>query len=150
MTVPATAPVTAEDLKRSGWSVVEATGFISHIGPLWQRTVDGTYEYALLTEDKHHNRRGVVQGGVVMTIADRTCGMTARYVTGQPAMVTVQFDTQFIDAAKIGEPMISRPRVVRATRSLIFMQTEISAAERIIATASGVFRIFNERTIASA
>jgi acyl-coenzyme A thioesterase PaaI-like protein len=40
--------------------------------------------------------------------------------------------------------------VVRATRSLIFMQTEISAAERIIATASGVFRIFNERTTASA
>ncbi|MBS0528364.1 MAG: PaaI family thioesterase [Proteobacteria bacterium] len=150
MTAPATVSATAEDLKRSGWSMVEATGFISHVGPLWQRTVDGAYEYALLTEDKHHNRRGVVQGGVVMTIADRTCGMTARYVTGQPAMVTVQFDTQFIDAAKIGELMISRPRVVRATRSLIFMQTEVSAAERIVATASGVFRIFNERTTASA
>ena len=101
--------------------MVEATGFISHVGPLWERTVDRAYEYALLTEDKHHNRRGVVQGGVVMTIADRTCGMTARYVTGHPAMVTVQFDTQFIDAARIGELMISRPRVVRATRSLVFM-----------------------------
>ena len=62
------------------------------------------------------------------------------------AMVTVQFDTQFIDAARIGELMISRPRVVRATRSLIFMQTEITAAERCVATASGVFRIFSDRS----
>jgi acyl-coenzyme A thioesterase PaaI-like protein len=142
------APRTAEDLKAQGWSMVEATGFISHVGPLWQRTVDGTYEYALLTEDKHHNRRGVVQGGVVMTIADRTCGMTARYVTGQSAMVTVQFDTQFVDAAKIGELMISRPRVVRATRSLIFMHTELTAENRCIATASGVFKIFSDRPAA--
>ncbi|MBN9006979.1 MAG: PaaI family thioesterase [Rhizobiales bacterium] len=140
--------MTADDLRAQGWHMVEGTGFISHIGPLWERTVDGNYEYALLTEDKHHNRRNVVQGGVVMTIADRTCGMTARYVTGHPAMVTVQFDTQFIDAAKIGELMISRPRVVRATRSLIFMHTEITAADRCIATASGVFRIFNERPAA--
>ena len=143
-----TGPValTAEDLKTQGWRMVEATGFISHVGPLWERTVDRAYEYALLTEDKHHNRRNVVQGGVVMTIADRTCGMTARYVTGHPAMVTVQFDTQFIDDARIGELMISRPRVVRATRSLIFMQTEITAAERCVATASGVFRIFSDRS----
>ncbi|MGN6114065.1 MAG: PaaI family thioesterase [Nitrobacter sp.] len=140
------AALTAEDLKTQGWRMVEATGFISHVGPLWERTVDRAYEYALLTEDKHHNRRNVVQGGVVMTIADRTCGMTARYVTGHPAMVTVQFDTQFIDAARIGELMISRPRVVRATRSLIFMQTEITAAERCVATASGVFRIFSDRS----
>lgn len=142
------AAMTADDLRAQGWHMVEGTGFISHIGPLWERTVDGNYEYALLTEDKHHNRRNVVQGGVVMTIADRTCGMTARYVTGHPAMVTVQFDTQFIDAAKIGELMISRPRVVRATRSLIFMHTEITAADRCIATASGVFRIFSERPAA--
>jgi acyl-coenzyme A thioesterase PaaI-like protein len=146
MTEP--AAMTADDLTAQGWRRVEGTGFISHIGPLWERTVDGNYEYALLTEDKHHNRRNVVQGGVVMTIADRTCGMTARYVTGHPAMVTVQFDTQFIDAAKIGELMISRPRVVRATRSLIFMHTEITAADRCVATATGVFRIFNERPAA--
>jgi acyl-coenzyme A thioesterase PaaI-like protein len=146
MTEP--AAMTADDLTAQGWRRVEGTGFISHIGPLWERTVDGNYEYALLTEDKHHNRRNVVQGGVVMTIADRTCGMTARYVTGHPAMVTVQFDTQFLDAAKIGELMISRPRVVRATRSLIFMHTEIIAADRCVATATGVFRIFNERPAA--
>ena len=30
-----------EKLKASGWTVVETTGFLHLIGPLWQRVVDG-------------------------------------------------------------------------------------------------------------
>ena len=39
--------------------------------------VDGEHEYALLTEDKHHNRRGLVQGGVLMTFGDPAEGCAA-------------------------------------------------------------------------
>src|ERR1700709_181194 len=115
----------AEKLKSLGWSMVDATGFIALVGPLWHRIVDDAHEYALITEDKHHNRRGVVQGGVYMTFADRTCGMTARFVSGTPSPATVQMDTHFVDSAKIGEILMSTPRVVRATRSLIFIKTEV-------------------------
>ena len=73
----------AAKLKSDGWKIVETTGFMHLIGPLWQRLVDGEHEFALITEDKHHNRRGLVQGGVLMTFADRTCGMTARFVSGK-------------------------------------------------------------------
>ena len=132
---------TAEKLKSLGWSVVDATGFIALVGPLWHRVVNDVHEYALIAEDKHHNRRGVVQGGVLMTFADRSSGMTARYVSGKTSLATVQFDTQFVDAAKIGEILISKPRVVRATRSLIFMTIELTAGERCVAMASGVFKI---------
>ena len=131
----------AAKLKSDGWRVVEATGFIQLIGPFWQRLVNGEPEYALITEDKHHNRRGLVQGGVTMTFADRTCGMTARHVSGKPTMATVQLDVHFVEAGKIGEILISRPRVVRATRSLIFINTEITVDKRCIAMASGVFKI---------
>jgi len=131
----------AEKLKSLGWSKVDATGFIALVGPLWQRVVDDAHEYALMAEDKHHNRRGVVQGGVLMTFADRTCGMTARFISGSPSLATVQFDTQFVDAAKIGEILLSKPRVIRSTRSLIFVTTEVSAGERCVAMASGVFKV---------
>jgi acyl-coenzyme A thioesterase PaaI-like protein len=131
----------AEKLKSLGWSSVDASGFIALVGPLWHRVVDGLHEYALVAEDKHHNRRGVVQGGVLMTFADRSCGMTARFVSGSPSLATVQFDTQFVDAAKIGETLLSKPRVVRSTRSLIFMTTELTAGERCVAMASGVFKV---------
>ena len=128
-------------LKSDGWKMVETTGFIQLIGPLWQRQIDGAHEYALVAEDKHHNRRGLIQGGVLMTFADRTCGMTARFVTDKPTMATIQLDVHFVESGKIGETLISRPRVVRATRSLIFVNTEVTVDKRVIATANGVFKI---------
>ena len=131
----------AAQLKSDGWKIVEATGFIELVGPLWERSVDGAHEYALITQDKHHNRRGLVQGGVLMTFADRTCGMTARYVSGKQMLATVQLDTHFVAASKIGEILISRPRLVRSTRSLIFITTEVTVDKRCIVMASGVFKI---------
>ena len=131
----------AAKLKSDGWKIAETTGFMQLIGPLWERLVDGELEFALITEDKHHNRRGLVQGGVLMTFADRTCGMTARFVTGKPTMATAQLDVHFVESGKIGEMLVSRPRVVRATRSLIFMSTEITVDKRVIAMANGVFKI---------
>jgi acyl-coenzyme A thioesterase PaaI-like protein len=131
----------AAKLKSDGWSIVETSGFLHLVGPLWQRLVNGEHEYALIAEDKHHNRRGLVQGGLLMTFADRTCGMTARYVSGRPTLATVQLDTHFVDSGKIGEILLSKPRVVRSTRSLIFVSTEVTAEKRCIAMASGVFKI---------
>src|SRR5437588_7994795 len=122
----------ADKLKADGWKVVETSGFLHLIGPLFQRVVGDIHEYALLTEDKHHNRRGLVQGGVLMTFADRTCGMTARYVSGKPTLATVQLDTHFVQPGKIGEVLITRPHVVRATRSLIFITTEVTVDKRVI------------------
>jgi acyl-coenzyme A thioesterase PaaI-like protein len=131
----------AEKLRASGWTILETTGFLHLIGPLWQRVVAGEHEYALVAQDKHHNRRGMVQGGVLMTFADRTCGMSARVVSGRPTLATIQMDTHFVEAGKIGEILTSKPRVVRSTRSLIFVSTEVRVGERCIAMANGVFKI---------
>jgi uncharacterized protein (TIGR00369 family) len=133
----------AAKLKSDGFTIVEATGFIQLIGPFWQRLVDGMPEFALVAQDKHHNRRGLVQGGVLMTFADRTCGITARHVIGKQtqAMATIQLDVHFVESGKIGEVLISRPRVVRATRSLVFVSTEVTVDKRCIAAANGVFKI---------
>ena len=136
-----TTRTATEKLKSEGWKIVETTGFLHLIGPLWQRTAGGELEFALITEDKHHNRRGLVQGGVLMTFADRTCGMTARHVSGKPTMATVQLDTHFVESGKIGEILVSKPHVVRTTRSLIFITTEVTVDRRCIAMASGVFKI---------
>lgn len=130
----------AAKLRHDGWSILETTGFMHLVGPLWERKVGDAWEFALITQDKHHNRRGMVQGGVMMTFADRTCGMTARYVSGREFMATVQLDTHFVEAGKIGDILISRPRVVRSTRSLIFMSTEVTVDHRCIVMANGVFK----------
>jgi acyl-coenzyme A thioesterase PaaI-like protein len=56
-------------------------------------------------------------------------------------MATVQLDTHFVEAGKIGEILLSKPRVVRQTRSLIFVSTEVTVDKRCIAMANGVFKI---------
>jgi acyl-coenzyme A thioesterase PaaI-like protein len=131
----------AAKLKSDGWKILDSTGFLHLIGPLWQRVNGGRHEFALITEDKHHNRRGLVQGGVLMTFADRSCGITARHVSAKPMLATVQLDMHFVEAGKIGEVLVSRPHVVRSTRSLIFITTEVTVDRRCIAMASGVFKI---------
>lgn len=136
----------ADKLKSDGWKIVDTTGFLQLVGPLWQRMADDLPEYALHTEDKHHNRRGLVQGGVIMTFADRACGMTARFVSGKPTLATVQLDTHFVEAGKIGEILTTRPRVVRSTRSLIFITAEVTVDKRCIAMANGVFKILKNES----
>jgi acyl-coenzyme A thioesterase PaaI-like protein len=134
----------ADQLISDGWTIVETTGFLNLVGPLWQRMVDGEPEYALVAQDKHHNRRGMVQGGLLMTFADRACGMAARFVSGRPTMATVQLDVHFVDAGKIGETLMTRPRVIRTTRSLVFVNAEVKANNRTIVTATGVFKILRD------
>ena len=108
--------------------------------------MDGHHEYAILAVDKHHNRRNRVQGGVLMTLADRASGMIARHVSGRPTMATVQMDVHFVDAGQIGELLIAKPRVVRVTHTLVFTSTEVVAEGRIVATASGVFKILKDNS----
>ena len=128
-------------LRADGWRVMEDDGFINFVGPLWLREVNGVTEYGMLGQAKHRNRRGVVQGGVLMTLADRSCGMAAREASNATSLATVQLNVHFVGGAEIGDLMISRPRAVRVTKSLIFMTTDVSVGERCAATASGVFKI---------
>jgi len=138
---------TADDqLRALGWTVVDTSGFLSLIGPLWHRVSNGDHEYAILAEDKHHNRRGLVQGGVLMTLADRASGMIARLVSAKPTLATIQMDVHFVDSGRIGELLVAKPRVVRATRSLIFTTAEVTAGGRCVVTASGVFKVLKDNS----
>jgi acyl-coenzyme A thioesterase PaaI-like protein len=139
--------MTDADLAAAGWTVMHDDGFIQLVGPMWHRELDGIHEFAILGQEKHRNRRGVVQGGAVMTLADRSCGIGARLAAGVEALATVQMDTYFVDAARIGDLIVSRPRAVRTTKSLIFMTTEVSVGDnQVVATAHGVFKIVRDRT----
>jgi acyl-coenzyme A thioesterase PaaI-like protein len=128
-------------LRAEGWEVMHNDGFIDLVGPLWHRTAGGQTEYAILGQDKHRNRRGVVQGGVMMTLADRSCGMVARQQSGAESLATIQLDVHFVGGAEIGDLMVSRPRAIRVTKSLIFMTTEVRVGDRCAITANGVFKI---------
>ena len=128
------------DPAAEGWEPYGDDGFIGLIGPFWMRPDGDSYRFAFLAERKHHNRRGVVQGGMLMTFADRSRGMTCWYANERQPQATVQLDVYFIDAVKIGEFVEAKCTVVRRTRSLIFMSGDLVVGARIVATAKGVWK----------
>ena len=142
-----TAKIADFNPAQAGWEPYgnEDDGFIGLIGPWWQRKNDDSYLYAFLAEKKHHNRRGVVQGGMLMTFADRSMGMTCWYANERQPQATVQLDMHFVDAVQVGEFVEAKCKVVRRTRSLVFMSAELVVGTRVVATANGVWKTLGKR-----
>jgi acyl-coenzyme A thioesterase PaaI-like protein len=135
------------DPAAAGWEPYRDDGFIGLVGPFWSRPQPGseTPRFAFLAERKHHNRRGVVQGGMLMTFADRSLGMTCWYANGKRPQATVHLDVHFIDGVQIGEFVEMKAKIVRRTRALIFMSGELMVGERVVATANGIWKTLGEK-----
>ncbi|HMK80030.1 MAG TPA: PaaI family thioesterase [Xanthobacteraceae bacterium] len=128
------------DPTASGWEAYTDDGFIGLVGPFWQKFDGETPRFAFLVEPKHHNRRNVLQGGMLMTFADRSMGMTCWHANGKRPQATVHLDVHFIDAVQIGEWVEAHCKVVRRTRSLIFMSAQLMVGDRVVGTANGVWK----------
>ena len=142
---PEPSAIAAFDPAGAGWEPYHDEGFIGLVGPFWTRQEGDAHFYAFKAEKKHHNRRGVVQGGMLMTFADRSMGMTCWYANERQPQATVQLDVHFIDAVQVGEFVEAKCTVVRRTRSLIFMSAELVVGPRIVATAKGVWKTLGKR-----
>jgi acyl-coenzyme A thioesterase PaaI-like protein len=124
------------------WSPLEDDGFIGLVGPmLVNNGAQGHFRF--LAEPKHKNRGGFVQGGMLMTFADRALGITSRLNDPSRVQSTVQFDMHFMRAVRIGEAVDIHCRVVRETRSLVFLEGELAAGDETVATAKGVWKIIS-------
>ena len=134
----------AFDPAAAGWEAYRDDGFVGLVGPFWSRPDGDGFRYAFMAAPKHHNRRGVVQGGMLMTFADRSMGMTCWYANGKQAQATIQLDMHFIDAVQIGEFVEAHYRVVRRTRSVVFMSADLMVGARLVATASGMWKVLGK------
>ncbi len=117
-------------------------GFIGLVGPVYSLPFsDGVGQFRFVSESKHRNRAGYVQGGMLMTFADRAMGRTARQSDPDRRQATAQFDMQFFEPVKIGETVDITCTIVRQTRHLVFMRGDLSVAGRPVATAQGLWKI---------
>lgn len=125
-----------------GWSRFEDEGFIDLVGPLYERRAEGhPRAFGFHAQQKHANLIGLVHGGMLMTLADRALGVASWDAADGRPCVTVQFDMQFVSAAKMGEFVELQPEIVRLTSSLVFMRGDLMVDNRIVAAATGVWKI---------
>jgi len=87
------------------------------------------------------NTGGIAHGGFIATIADTGMGNAAHIVAGNKRCVTINLDIKFISAGKLNEKLIGKVKVLKRTKTLVFISSEIFVNEKIIATASGTWKI---------
>ena len=83
----------------------------------------------------------IAHGGFIATIADTGMGNAAHIAAGNKRCVTINLDIKFISAGKLNENLIGKVKVLKKTKTLVFISSEIFVSEKIVATASGTWKI---------
>nr|WP_316641650.1 PaaI family thioesterase [uncultured Roseateles sp.] len=132
---------TPETLSAKGWRQRTLPGFAGLVGPLWTRKEEHSWAYGLLATQDHLNPANVVHGGLLTTLIDHALSAIAWEALERRACVTVQLDTHFLSAAREGQFLEARGRVVKATGSLVFMQGRVSVDGVELITASSLLKV---------
>lgn len=130
-------------LEDAGWQRLVTDGHTGVVGPFWMRGENQTREVGLVAEARHCNSHlGTVHGGVLMTFSDVGMGLGVVDALGAPKCATADLHIQFISAAKLGDFLICKPELIRATKSMVFMRGVISVDEMIVAAMNGIWKVF--------
>ena len=118
------------------------SGYSAHVGGLRGKKLDDlNYEYHCEVKEIHLNTAKMAHGGFLMFVADTGMGNAAHQVSGNKRCVTISLEMKFITAASLGQKLLTKVRIQRKTNTLVFITSETSSSENIIATASGVWKI---------
>lgn len=128
------------------WRTITDSGFNSHIGPIrFARIDDRTWHGALEIAPHHINMGGVCHGGVYMALADVTMGAGAYEAADNHRCATIEFQSHFLAAAKLGQTLLSVARLNRMVSGIAFMECEISAGGRTCLKGTGIWKYLQVR-----
>ena len=117
-------------------------GFMKHNGGLLFRTIsENEYEFKTIIKENHLNTAGITHGGFIAAFVDAGAGTAAHRVAEQNPCVTISLELKFVSAIKLGQELYGKTKIQKKTKSLVFLTCELTASNKIVATASGVWKI---------
>jgi len=121
-------------------------GFMKHNGGVLFRTIsDSEYNFKATINDNHLNAAGIAHGGFIAALVDAGAGTAAHRSADENSCVTISLELKFISAVKLNQEIIGTTKIQKKTKSLIFLTCELVADKKIVATASGVWKILNKK-----
>ena len=118
------------------------TGFMKHNGGLLFRTISETnYEFKSTINENHLNAAKITHGGYLSALIDAGAGTAAHRAAGNAPCVTISLDLKFIGASKIGDEITGFTKILKKTNTLVFLFCELKCNNKIITSASGVWKI---------
>ena len=76
-------------------------------------------------------------------LIDAGSGTAAHRAAGNSPCVTISLDLKFIGATKVGDEIVGFTKIQKKTKSLVFLICHLKCKDKIIASASGVWKILN-------
>ena len=117
-------------------------GFMKHNGGVLFKTVSETeYEFKTTINENHLNAAGITHGGYLSALIDAGAGTAAHRASGNAPCVTISLDLKFIGVSKIGDEITGFTRILKRTSTLIFLFCELRCNNKVITSASGVWKI---------
>ena len=120
-------------------------GFMKHNGGLLFREIsENEFEFKTTIKENHLNTAGITHGGYIATIIDSGAGTGAHRVANSSQCVKISLDIKFIGATKLGDEIIGFVKILKRTKSMVFLICHLKSNEKIIASASGIWKILNK------
>ena len=117
-------------------------GFMKHLGGLDLKKInENEYEFSVKVKEMHLNTGKIAHGGFLSTISDTGMGTAAHRVAGDRRCVTINLDMKFISAGMLDDELKGIVKILKKTKTLVFINCEISNVKGIVVSASGTWKI---------
>ena len=121
-------------------------GFMKHNGGLLFRTIsENEYEFKVTINENHLNAAGITHGGFIAAFVDAGAGTAAHRVANGNPCVTISLELKFISSVQLEQELVGKTKIQKKTKSMVFLTCELTAEDKIVATASGVWKILNKK-----
>ena len=122
-------------------------GFMKHNGGVLFRTISEIeYEFKTKIDKNHLNNAGITHGGYLSALIDAGSGTAAHRAAGNMPCVTISLDLKFIGVSKEGDEIIGTTKILKKTNSLVFLFCELKCNNKIITSASGIWKVLKIKT----
>ena len=117
-------------------------GFMKHNGGLLFKTIsEKEYQFKTTLKENHLNAAGIAHGGFIAAFVDAGAGTAAHRSATDSQCVTISLELKFISTIKLGQELIGKTIIQKKTKSMVFLTCELYASNKIVATASGIWKI---------
>ena len=117
-------------------------GFLKNNGGLYFKKIkNNKFEFKTKIKKIHLNRAQNTHGGYICSIIDAGAGTAAHICSNNKPCVTVSLDIKFISATKLNDEIIGKVLISKKTNSLIFLCCELKSKKRVVAIATGIWKI---------
>ena len=122
-------------------------GFMKHNGGVMFRNISNSeYEFKSIINENHLNASGITHGGYLSALIDAGAGTAAHRSTENETCVTISLDLKFIGTSKIGDEIIGYVKILKKTKTLVFLYCELKSNNNIISSANGVWKILKNKS----